>query len=274
MSQPTETSRSVVSRSGRPVQPSNKATSRAKAKQQAQRKVFTRWLFAGVGIALLAVAVLTFLDHRSQAAAVIPGGPDKMSEVVNAPVFSSANMPKGMTAGQVNAPITVIWYGDYKDEDSTLFARQSLSKLLDGYVATGKIRLEYSPFPALALTDGTFDTESESFRAAEAAMCANDQGMFWPFNGALYANTVGETLDSFPVDRIKQIGAQTPGLDTEAFNACVDARTHQAEVLAAGNLALERGIESAPTFSVNGQPVTSIDLANLESVIDTQLAGP
>ena len=274
MSQSTDSAQVAKPRAGRPVQPSNKATARASARQRDQRKHLVQWLTAGLVLAVIAVTVLVFLDHRSQAAAVIPGGPSKASEVLDAPVFASASKVKGLVAGEPSAPITVIWYGDYKNDGSTIFARESLSTLLDQYVATGKIRLEYNPFPALALTDGTFDTESESFRAAEAAMCANDQAMFWPFNGALYANTVGETLSSFSVDRIKQIAAQTPGMDTVAFNTCVDSRPHTAEVLAAGNLSLERGIETAPTFAVNGQPVTSNDLATLTDTIETQLAGP
>jgi len=274
MSQITDSAQGAKPRSGRPVHPSNKAIARAASKQKEQRKHLMQWLAAGLVLAVIAVSVLTFLDRRSQAAGVIQGGPGKASDVLDAPVFASSATVKGMVAGEASAPITVIWYGDYKNADSTIFARESLSTLLDEYVATGKIRLEYNPFPAQALKDGTFDTESESFRAAEAAMCANDQGMFWPFNGALYANTVGERLNSFPVERIKQIGAQTPGMDTVAFNTCVENRTHTAEVLAAGNLSLERSIESASTFVINGQPVTTSELAPLTAVIETQLAGP
>jgi protein-disulfide isomerase len=274
MTHTTEPAPQAGARSGRPVQPSNRAAARATAKQKLQRDRLVRWLIAGVGLAAITIAVLVFLDRRSDAAAVIPGGPGSANEVLGAPVFPSSLVTHGMVVGQPKAPIKVVWYGDYKNTESTLFARNSLSSLLDQYVENGRIRFEYQPFPVTAREDGTFDTENEAFRAAEAAMCANDQGMFWPFNGALYANTVGETISSFSVERIKRIGEQTPGLDTDTFNACVDGRAHTGDVLAAANVAIEKGVETAPSFNVNGQPVVTNDLTLITQAIEMQLAGP
>jgi protein-disulfide isomerase len=150
-----------------------------------------------------------------------------------------------------------------------------MDTLISEYIQTGLIRFEYHEFPIIdSKSDGSFDQDGESFRAAEAAMCANDQGQYWPYHNLLYANSLGEHVGSFSTDRLKRMAEQTPGLDLETFNACVDNRTHRDTVQQMANEAQTAGINSTPTFVINGRPVSGADYGAIKDVIEEQLAGP
>ena len=179
-----------------------------------------------------------------------------------------------MAMGDPNAPITVVMYGDYQCTNCALFARQNLNMLISQYVATGRIRLEFHQNPMLGLVNGEFDQTGESFVAAEAALCANDQNLFWPYHQTLYANTVGFEKKSFTSDRLKALAATVPGMDLDEFNSCLDSGKFTAQVRALADQAQSSGIGSDLTFIVNGQPVTGNNYTELTQAIEQQIAGP
>ena len=94
----------------------------------------------------------------------------------------------GRTLGDPSAPILVVEYADYQCPFCMGFGLTGLPQLLDDYVATGRVRLEYHHFVVI----GSDDPDGESFRAAEAAECARDQGRFWEMHDLLVANSLGE----------------------------------------------------------------------------------
>jgi len=173
----------------------------------------------------------------------------------------------GRTLGDPAAPILVVEYADYQCPFCTGFGLTGLPRLLDDYVATGQVRLEYRHLVVI----GSDDPNGESFRAAEAAECARDQGRFWEMHELLVANSLGEFQGSFTPDRLKDIAELDDGLDQAAFGSCVDERTHRAAVVQMRADAVEAGITRTPTFVVDGQPVSGGYL-ELKPFIDERLA--
>ncbi len=260
--------------SGAPVRPSNRQTSLDAQRKAKQRKDMFKWLTAGLALAMVAVVVL-IVTSQDDSSASIPGGPENPATVVAGPVIPSYVSLDGQTMGEPNAPILVVEYGDYQCPFCTQFARADQPKLIKDYVESGKIRFQFSELPIVGSnTDGSVDQEVESFRAAEAAMCARDQGQFWTYHDLLYANTIGEFKGSFTPDRLKAIARQAPGMDLVAFDACIDNRTHTQTVLDQIELAHLANVSNTPTFIVNGKPVVGADYAELARVIDEQVAGP
>lgn len=94
----------------------------------------------------------------------------------------------------------------------------------------------------------------ESFDAAEAATCAQDQGKFWEYHEALFESNTGENTGSFSRDSLNKL-AQQVGLDMTQFGQCVDSRKYREFVLASVNEARRAGVRSTPTIFVNGRPV-------------------
>lgn len=261
-------------RSGKPVQPSNKAARIAAQQKAKQRKEMLRWLGAGLLVAFVAVAVLIWVSNRDDKETIV-GGPENVATVVAGPVIPSSVQLNGTTMGDPAAPILVVEYGDYQCPFCAKFARQDMPTLIQEYVESGKIRFQFHELPIVGSgSDGSFDQDGESFRAAEAAMCANDQNLYWPYHDLLYANTLGEFKGSFTPVRLKAIALQVPGLDENVFNACIDNRSHTQTVLDLGAQAITVPIRSTPTFVVNGKPVVGADYEDLKAVIEEQLAGP
>lgn len=87
--------------------------------------------------------------------------------------------------------------------------------------------------------------------AAEAAECAADQGYFWAYSGILLENQSG----GFARSKLKDLAASL-GLDTGAFNTCLDSGKHKKNVNKQTADAEGLGVNSTPSFSINGQFIT------------------
>jgi protein-disulfide isomerase len=82
---------------------------------------------------------------------------------------------------------------------------------------------------------------------AEAAECAADQGRFWPYEELLFARQQTWTPSS-----LKGL-AKEVGLDEQPFGRCLDSRQQKAAVEAETKAAADLGINSTPTFTLNGK---------------------
>jgi protein-disulfide isomerase len=113
---------------------------------------------------------------------------------------------------------------------------------------------------------------SESRRAAEASECAREQDEFWNYHALVFANQQGEGQGAFSDRRLKAF-AETLGLDTDAFNACLDSGRYAGEVRADEQLGRSLGVSGTPTVFVNGQRVQNpLDFGEFQRLIEAELA--
>jgi protein-disulfide isomerase len=87
-------------------------------------------------------------------------------------------------------------------------------------------------------------------KASEATECAHDQGEFWEYHDALYANQ--SALD---VASLKSYAAQL-GLDTATFDECLDGGEKVAEVAKDKQDGTSYGVGGTPAFFINGRFVS------------------
>ncbi|HIQ04065.1 MAG TPA: hypothetical protein EYH31_00015 [Anaerolineae bacterium] len=112
----------------------------------------------------------------------------------------------------------------------------------------------------------------ESVWAAEAAYCANEQGMFWPYYYVLYANQSGENQGAFNPDKLRQF-ARDIGLDAKAFDKCFNSHRYVQQIQKDNAAARDRGIRSTPTFFVNGQELKGAHpFETFQQMIEAELA--
>ena len=112
----------------------------------------------------------------------------------------------------------------------------------------------------------------ESIWAAEASECAAEQDKFWEYHDKLFDSQAGENQGAFSKDNLKKF-ADDLGLETEAFNECLDSGKYTEAVNALANTARQIGVRSTPTFAVNGVPlVGALPFDDFKQVIDEQLA--
>ncbi len=220
--------------------------------EQAARQRQMRWV-AGAIVVALVVAVGLILVNRPRDA----GAPIVAAEPIPASIPLT-----GMTMGDPDAPLSVVEWGDYQCPGCGIFAREVFPRLIDDYIEPGAMTFEYRPFSFLG---------EESFRAAEAALCAEDQGAFWPYHETLFLNQHGENLNAFSNERLKQIAASL-NLDAGAFNSCLDSGQKRAVVDASAADARANGITSTPSIIVNGALLPNWqDWDQVKSFLDAEL---
>jgi protein-disulfide isomerase len=107
------------------------------------------------------------------------------------------------------------------------------------------VRLGYQHFAFLG---------PESQSAAEASECAADQDAFWEYHDKLFDSQSGENQGAFNNDNLKRF-ADELGLDTQAFDECLDSGKYTSIVQTETQSAQSLGVRSTPTFLINGRPV-------------------
>jgi len=212
----------------------------AEERKQKQLRLFGI-IGAAVAIALVAVVVLVLVNRddtnkETNVLAVVPAS-------TPAPEISR----DGLTIGSATAPVRITEYGDYQCPYCGKFSTSVFPTLLSSYIANGQVAVTFVPFSFLG---------DESVKAAEAALCANDQGKFWEMHETIYLNQSGENKGGFNGARLRSI-AETTGLDMAAFDSCVQKGTHADQVAAFTKQSQADGVTSTPSFRINDGPVFS-----------------
>jgi protein-disulfide isomerase len=226
------------------------------AAQRAEQRRRLMMIVGGVvGIALIAAVVLIFINNRDDEGSDLPA--------VSAIAAPEITAPRdGLTIGDPNAPVSIVEYGDYQCPFCAQASDEGFRPMLDQYINTGQVHFTYVPMSFLG---------DESKDAAEAALCANDQGKFWEMHETIYANHSGENQGAYSRSRLNTM-AENIGLTMDQFNACMDSGQHEGEVANYANVATQAGVTSTPTFVINnGEPVGWTSWEGLKSQIDAAL---
>jgi len=107
--------------------------------------------------------------------------------------------------------------------------------MLEEYKGKVKLELYHLPFNPLAED------------AAQAAICAGEQGKFWEYSHKLFEKQESWPRAADPVF-VFSTYARAMGLDREAFAECLRSRRHLPQVKADVNYGLSLGVDSTPTF--------------------------
>ena len=113
----------------------------------------------------------------------------------------------------------------------------------EAYVKTGKVRVVFKNRAVLG---------QESVWAAEAALCAAEQGQFWPYHDKLFESWAGENEGAFAKANLKRFAADL-GLDASAFNSCLDTDKPLQQVREETQESQQRGVRGTPSFFLNDQ---------------------
>ena len=136
--------------------------------------------------------------------------------------------------GDADAIVTLVEFSDYDCPFCRRHKDQVMPDLVKNYVDTGKMKYVMREFP-LAM-------HPNAKGAAQAALCAGDQGEYWQMHDKMFANQ-----RKLEVENLKTFAAEL-GLDTTAFDACLDDGKYAKQVsddLTAGG---RMGITGTPAF--------------------------
>ncbi len=214
---------------------------RDKRQKRARQQRLALILGTGGVIVLLALLVVVPQVQRANqpVGTIVPITPQ---------VYPDAN---GASMGNPNAPVKVVAYEDFQCPSCRIYTEQVESMLIQNEIKNGQVYYQFRNFPIIDRSS----TTKESHQAANAALCAADQGKFWEYHGMLYANQEGENVGSF-TDKRLQAFAQTLGLNMSEFNSCFSADTHQNQIDADYQAGQQAGVTGTPSVFVNGKEVS------------------
>lgn len=205
------------------------------------------------GIAIAGIAAIGWMANR----------PQQGARVVDANVTAEA---EGYLLGNPDAPVQVLEFADFECPACGQFSTVTGPDVRARLVETGQISYRFYDFP-LAMHPNTWD-------ASNAAACANDQGKFWEYHDALFANQHRWSgyATRRPKGVLQELAAQT-GLDTGAWEDCFDDRRHQATIEANMREGERRGVGQTPTFIIGDRMIPgAISYDRFKAYVDSAAA--
>jgi protein-disulfide isomerase len=142
--------------------------------------------------------------------------------------------------GNINAPITILEWGDYQCTFCYKFHQNTLDIINEDFIKTGKVKFIFKDFPL---------NGPDSKLAAEASYCAQDQEKYWQYHDELYKNWGGERTGWITRESLDKF-AEIVDLDIEKFNKCLDDHKYENKVNSLYAFGKEIGIDATPSFLV------------------------
>jgi protein-disulfide isomerase len=157
--------------------------------------------------------------------------------------------PDGASLGDPDAAVVIEVFEDFQCIACKNFSQSIEPQIVENIVAAGKARYVFRNYPFID-GDGARN-RGESDQAANAAMCAGEQGKFWEMKSTIFANWTGVNQGSLS-DRRLQAMAETLGLDMGVFNDCFSGNKYVADIQADFDRGRQLGVSGTPTVFVNG----------------------
>ena len=142
--------------------------------------------------------------------------------------------------GDVDAKITILEFGDYQCTFCYKFHQQTLEKIKESYIDTGKVNYTYKDFPLNGL---------DSILAAEASFCANEQGKYWEYHDTIFNNWAGERTGWITSNSLLDFAEQNK-LNVNEFTECVNNHKYTQKVIENQKFAENIGINATPSFLI------------------------
>jgi protein-disulfide isomerase len=158
--------------------------------------------------------------------------------------------------GEAKAPVTIVEFSDFQCPYCKK-VQPILKDLLTKY--DGRVKLAYRDFPLRTL-------HAQAQLAAEAARCAEDQGKFWQYHDALFADQ--SKLDETGLVK----SAQMLGLNEKSFQTCLAAGSFKAQIEEDVQEGTKAGVTGTPGFFINGEFLNGAQTeVEFEKIIELEL---
>ena len=173
-----------------------------------------------------------------------------VSNIVQITPISTITSVKGTSMGNPDAPVKMDVWEDFQCSGCLSYTKNLEPQILQTYVETGKVYYTFHFYPFI---DGG---QGESQDAANAAMCAAEQGRFWDYHKIIFANWIGENAGSFTRPRLIAF-AHNIDLDMTAFDQCFQKNTYSTHIQQDVDKGSKLGVPPTPGIFVNDKVVVS-----------------
>jgi protein-disulfide isomerase len=219
-----------------------------------------------IGIALLAVAAVTLPGIQKSMQPTPTAG-----AVTMITPLARANAD-GKAMGNPNAKVKIEVWEDFQCPACAQYTENTEMQIVANYVNTDKVYYIFRQFPFI--DGGTPGKGGESDQAANASMCALEQGRFWDYHDMLFINWKGENEGNLSDSHLLAF-AEALGLDMTKFKSCFSENRYYKDIEADFVAGKAAGVDGTPSVFVNGQIVKPGYLPSYEDVqkvIEAELA--
>ncbi|HRQ40921.1 MAG TPA: thioredoxin domain-containing protein [Chloroflexota bacterium] len=219
------------------------------ARKNKKKQTTNWWVIGGVVIGGMVLVGLMALALREP-------------ETLTLERYCEQNPGNCIVEGAANAPVTVVEVSDYGCGHCRNFNLDTAVTLHQQYVETGQVKWVVMPFALSSQPGGTMPS-------AIAALCAAEQDNFSAFHRAAF------NLQSSPLYNTTeglQAAAESAGLDTTAFAACLADNDYEQVVRRNMQAAASAGINSTPSFALGADIIRgNLPLAVFQQRIESLL---
>ena len=164
--------------------------------------------------------------------------------------------PKDTFVGAKDAPVTLMEFGEYENEECAK-ANEIVKQILVDY--EGKVKFNFRHFPLTRI-------HQRSLKAAEAAIAAAQEGKFWEMHNMLFQNRRNLGTTSLKLHS-KDAGVKNKNFLEELVNG-----TYGWQVQDDLKEGLDLGVKDIPAFFVNGVSIKGkATYASLTAAIEDAL---
>jgi len=211
-----------------------------------------------VNNAALADNAIKWLIKGENPSAAAPPPPPKprAKKQEDKTVWKAKISGKEPTKGAKDALVTIVEYTDFECPFCSK-VRPSLKEIEQNYGEKVRLVFKNQPLPF----------HKNAFKAAEAALCAHDQGKFWEMEERLFNNQRALTVAQLS-DHAKAVG-----LDVGKFDKCVSSGAKKNLVLEDQAFAERIEANGTPAFYINGRKISGAQpYSAFKRVIDEEMA--
>ena len=165
--------------------------------------------------------------------------------------------------GQADAPVTVIEYASFSCNHCAAWHNDVYPAFKTRFIDTGQVRYVFRNLPT--------QPQQMSLSGAALARCAVPEKFFDV--ASLLMRNQAAVLDGGQLQEWYRPAIAASGRTQAQIETCVGSTETQAAINADIESAVAAGVNSTPSFFVNGKPVTDRSLSGLEAAIRAARAG-
>ncbi|WP_078549209.1 DsbA family protein [Litchfieldia alkalitelluris] len=171
--------------------------------------------------------------------------------------------------GDVNAPVTVVEFGDFKCPACKAWGESIYPQLINDYVNTGNVKFAYINvlFHGEQSKLGSLAAESVYKQSPES---------YWSFHKELFKAQPSDDHHALWItnDKIVEIASAFPDIDLQQLQEDITNQTELEELNKDTKLVEEYNVQLTPTIMVNGIMLEDpFDYEKIKSLIENELEG-
>jgi protein-disulfide isomerase len=155
---------------------------------------------------------------------------------------------RGRIQGDGAAPVWLVVASDFQCPYCQTWHAETYATLVRDYVRPGKIRIAYLNYP--------LNIHKNAWPAAEAALCASVQGMFWEMHDAIFATQSRWNAMPNPLPLFDSLAVNKFSLNADQWRSCMSTHATAALVQADFERLRAAGVESTPSFFVGDRGIS------------------